>query len=101
MNGELVSSVRETVLSLKWVMALKWVQATPPVIHDSLFQLTRNFSFFIEVPCQTSGPTYYVNYITKISGSGFTAVGPGAQANNFNQPPARGTLYFSIRVSIY
>lgn len=52
------------------------------------------FFFFIEVSCQTGGSTYYVDYITSISGSGFTAVGPGAQANDFHQSPARGTLYF-------
>jgi len=52
--------------------------------------------FFIEVSCQTGGPTFFYNYITSISGSGFTAVGPGAQANNFQQSPATGTLYFSV-----
>jgi len=56
---------------------------------------------FIEVSCQTGGPTFCYNYITKISGSGFTAVGPGAQANNFQQSSARGTFYFSVYESVF
>jgi len=50
----------------------------------------------IEGSSHTGGPTYHYNYFTNISGSGYTAVGPGAQANNFHQSPAKGTLYFGI-----
>lgn len=97
MKGEPVSAVRGTDLALKLNGFRQHL-----LIHDSLFQLFVNFCFFFIVvscgggPRETGGPTFYYNYITSISGSGFTAVGPGAQAHNFQQSPARGTLYFSV-----
>ncbi|XP_078353413.1 uncharacterized protein LOC144638109 isoform X2 [Oculina patagonica] len=46
------------------------------------------------IACQTAGPTYHViTFNTSVSGNGFTAIGPGAQANNFHQSTTKDDVH--------